>query len=227
MGFRCPCLPLYYLTALSIGYYSGFFLLLFGTAARQQPEPALHLSHANCYRVVPTHHLRSAWYLVIAGLLLVNFPAIRAANAPHLEQYARLAAGSLPPEGAVVLSDDAVRLTILQAELAREGKAGRYMSADTRCLASAAYHAWLNRRYPGRWPDRRVSPTASGACRAGRLPGQRAPGCPGSILRLLAPASRRATASITCKASFGSYLDPFYLQPHGLLLEEVLSLGVC
>ena len=32
-GLPWPFLPLYYLTALSIGYYSGFFLLLFGTAA--------------------------------------------------------------------------------------------------------------------------------------------------------------------------------------------------
>jgi len=31
VGFGYPFLPIYYLGALSIGYYSGYFLLVFGT----------------------------------------------------------------------------------------------------------------------------------------------------------------------------------------------------
>jgi len=141
-----PFLPLYYLTALSIGYYSGFFLLLFGAAALQRTSLRHTIRRAVC-RVVPklVYVLVS---LASVGLLLKNLPAIRATNAPHLDQYARLAAGALPPEGAVVISDDSVRLTVLRAALAREGKAGRYVPVETRYLPFAPYRAWLNRQYP-------------------------------------------------------------------------------
>ncbi len=219
-GLPLPLLPLYYLTALSIGYYSGFFLLLFGTGAHQSLSRR-HTFKRMLHRVVPTL-VYVLLGIALAGLLLLNLPAIRAANAPHLDQYARLAAGSLPLEGAVVLSDDAVRLTILQAELAREGKKGRYMSADTRFLASVAYHAWLNRRYPGRWPSP-GSPTASGPAGLDDSPAS-PPLDPGSILRLLSSLAQ-SNRLYYLKASFGSYLDPFYLQPHGLLLEKSLPLA--
>ena len=52
-GLPLPFLPLYYLTALSIGYYSGFFLLLFGAAARQRLSRRYAFRRVVC-RVVPT-----------------------------------------------------------------------------------------------------------------------------------------------------------------------------
>jgi tetratricopeptide (TPR) repeat protein len=213
-GLPLPFLPLYYLTALSIGYYSGFFLLLFGATARQRLSRRYAFRRGLC-RVVTTL-VYVLLGIALAGLLLVNFPAIRAANAPHLDQYARLAAGSLPPEGAVVLSDDAVRLALLQAALAREGKAGRYVPVDTQYLASAPYHAWLNRRYPGRWP---VPGTEAAPAAAGHAaPQASAPLDAASLVRVLSNLAR-SNRVYFLKASFGSYLDPFYLQPHGLLLE--------
>ena len=105
-GLPVTFLPLYYLAALSIGYYSGFLLLLFGADA--QPTPAARgdiYSSRAAYRAVPKLVYVLAG-LTVAGLVLKNAPAIRAASARYLDQYARLAAGSLPPEGAVVLSDD-------------------------------------------------------------------------------------------------------------------------
>jgi hypothetical protein len=84
---------------------------------------------------------------------LKNAPAIHAASARYLDQYARLAAASLPPEGAVGLSDDPGCLAVLQAELTRAGKMGLYPLVGTRALPFPAYRAWLRRKYPGRWPD--------------------------------------------------------------------------
>ena len=55
-------LPLYYLAALSIGYYSGFFLLLFGADVLQgRDRPDLFLRAA--YRVVPYQEQRA--YVVV------------------------------------------------------------------------------------------------------------------------------------------------------------------
>ena len=149
-------------------------------------------------------------------MLLKNLPAIRAANAPHLDQYARLAAGSLPPEGAVVLSDDPVRLAVLQAALAREGKAGRYVPVETRYLPFAPYRAWLSRQYPGRWPD---PGTEAEPAAAGRVASQtNAPLDAVSLVRLV---SRLAQSNrVFClQARRRFLLEPFYLQPHGLLHE--------
>jgi tetratricopeptide (TPR) repeat protein len=214
-GLPLPFLPLYYLTALSIGYYSGFFLLLFGAAARQGLSRRYAFRRLLC-RVVPTL-VYVLLGVTLPGLLLLNFPVIRAGNASHLDRYARLAAGSLPPEGAVVLSDDPVRLAVLQAALAREGKAGRYVPVDTQYLASAPYHAWLNRRYPGRW-SAPGTPTVSPAAGLA-VPQASARLDAASIVRLLSSLAQ-SNHVYYLKASFGSYLDPFYLQPHGLLLEK-------
>jgi hypothetical protein len=214
-GLPLPFLALYYLTALSIGYYSGFFLLLFGPAARQRLSRR-HTVQRDLYRVVPTF----VYFLLgvaLLGLLLVNFPAIQAANAPHLDQYARLATGSLPPEGAMVLSDDAVRLALLQAALAREGKEGRYVPAEMRYLRSTLYRAWLHRRYPGRWL---ATGTEAESAAAGPAASQaNAPLDAASFVRLLSSLAQ-SNRVYFLKASFGSYLDPFYLQPHGLLHEQ-------
>ncbi len=210
-----PFLRLYYLTALSIGYYGGFFLLLFGRTARQA------LGRRYIYRRLLCQVVPALVYLLLglalAGLLLVNLPVIRAVNAPHLNQYARLAAGSLPPEGAIVLSDDPVRLALLQAELAREGKAARYVPVDTRYVASAPYHAWLNRRYPARWPAPGTGTASAAARRA--IPQPNAALDATKLVQLLTSIAH-SNRVYFLKASFGSYLDPFYLQPHGLLLEK-------
>ena len=213
-GPLLPFLPLYYLTALSLGYYSGFFLLLFGAAALQRTSQRCTVRRL-LYRVVPklVYVLLS---LALAGLLLENVPAIRATNAPHLEQYARLAAGSLPPAGAVVLSEDPVRLAVLQVALARDGKAGRYLPVETRNLPFAPYRAWLSRKYPGRMPD---PGTGAEPAAAGRAASQtNAPLDAASLVRLV---SRLAQSNRVCclQPSVGFWPEQFYLQPHGLLHE--------
>jgi tetratricopeptide (TPR) repeat protein len=213
-GLSLTFLPLYYLTALSIGYYSGVLLLLFGVAARQQ------LSRRYAFRRTLSRMVPTIVYLllplVIAGLLLVNFPTIRAANAPHLDQYARLAAGSLPPEGGVLLSDDPVRLAVLQAELAREGKAERYVTVDTRALPFANYSAWLSRKYPTRWrePSTKAKQAAGGNTvfqLGGSLDAL-------DIVKLVTRAAQ-SDRLFCLPPTVGILLERFYLQPHGLIHE--------
>ena len=146
-GLPVTFLPLYYLSALSIGYYSGFFLLLFGADTRQHLRQRAIFRRAACRAVPKLVYVLAG--LTLAGLVLKNAPAIRAASAQYVDQFARLAAGSLPPEGAVVLSDDPGRLAVLQVELDREGKARLYPLVGTRALPFPTYRAWLRRKYPG------------------------------------------------------------------------------
>ena len=213
-----PFLPLYYLTALSIGYYSGFFLLVFGAAALQRTSSRHTVRRILC-RVVPKL-VYLLLGLAIAGLLLENVPAIRAANAPHLDRYARLAAESLPTEGALVLSDDPARLAVLQAELAREGKAERYVPVESRTSLLQPYRAWLSRKYPERWPEPATEADIGRgwACGVSR-PTRR--WMAWSLVRLvfrLAQSNR-----VYClQPSVGRLFEAFYLQPHGLLHEMKL-----
>jgi tetratricopeptide (TPR) repeat protein len=209
-GITLSFLPLYYLTALSIGYYSGFFLLLFGPEALERTRRRFAARRLLCH-VVPVLVYMLAG-LTPVGLLLENVPAIRASNAPHLDRYARLAAGSLPPEGAVVISDDSTRLWVLQAALARDGKAGRYLPVETRNLFLAAYREWLSRKYPGRWPQPKdetkpaaAGPTVASLDSAGQI----------KLMFNLMESNR-----VYClQSGVGLLLDQLNLQPRGLLHE--------
>ena len=157
--------------------------------------------------------------LALAGLLLENVPAIRATNTPHLDQYARLAAGSLPTEGAFVLSDDPARLAVLQAELAREGKAERYVPVETRTLPFAPYRAWLSRKYPERWPKPQTEASLAGVGDAASKTDT-----PLDDFGVLQLVFRLAQSNhVYClQPSVGRLLEAFYLQPHGLLHEMKL-----
>ncbi|MCX6924617.1 MAG: hypothetical protein NT154_15585, partial [Verrucomicrobia bacterium] len=93
--------------------------------------------------------------MTLVGLLVKNGPAIRATNGPALEEYARLALSVLPPQGAVLLSEDPTRLALLGAALVREGKSGHYLPVDLNALTLEPYRAWLRRNYSKSWPEPR------------------------------------------------------------------------
>jgi tetratricopeptide (TPR) repeat protein len=213
-GLPATFLPLYYLAALSIGYYSGFLLLLSGAAARQRLRRSNLIRRAACWAVPKLVYLLVG--LTVAGLVLKNAPAIRAGSAQYLEHYARLAAGSLPPEGAVVLSDDPGRLEVLQAALARAGKAERYLTVVTRALPSAKYRGWLGRKYPGRWPEPNAEVKAASGTPAASVTNASLDAM--GVVRLV---SRLAQSNhVYCvDPGIGLMLEQFELQPHGLLNE--------
>jgi predicted Zn-dependent protease len=154
--------------------------------------------------------------LTLAGLVLKNAPAIRAASAQYLGQFARLATASLPPEGAVVLSEDPGRLAVLQVELAREGKTELYPLVGTRALPFPMYRAWLRRKYPGRWPDPQAEVQSAPGSPAAAV--TNAPLEAGSTLQLLFRLVQ--SNRVYCvEPGFGLMLERFYLQPRGLLHE--------
>ena len=203
-------LPLYYLGALSIGYYSGFFLLIFGGHLHRRPL----LPRALRWTAPKLVYILLG--LTLTGLLWKNLPTIRLRNGRQLEQYARFVLDSLPPDGAVVCSHDSARLALLRAALAREGKAGRYVPVNPDDLAHAPYRAWLRRNYPRQWTEPEM------------LTGRAAPGGPASpadppldvagYLRLMAHV---AQSNRVCylRPNFGYLIEQFHLQPLGLVYE--------
>jgi tetratricopeptide (TPR) repeat protein len=90
--------------------------------------------------------------VVVAGLLVRNLPAILGFNRQPLSGFGRLMAGSLPPGGGIVLGDDALKLTVLEAALAGGGEGRRWHVVNLEYLPNPEYRAAVERRFPAGWP---------------------------------------------------------------------------
>src|SRR5262249_49721966 len=90
LGLPVSLLGLYYVAALSIGYYSGFFLVIFRGTARYS-----RVIYGSLRWVTP-----KAMYALLAvaglGLLARNIPAIRLVNGPSVARFSRYIMESLP-----------------------------------------------------------------------------------------------------------------------------------
>ena len=211
-----PALTLYYLSALCVGYYCGYFLLIFGkepTSGRRtaKPEPALPKSLLWLCPVIVAVTL--AVVTLAAGLLIYkNAPLIRAVNDDTLLRYAQLTEKSLPPDGAVLLcesehpgQDAPIQEYVLQAALAHDGREAKYPMLDSWSLNLTSYHQYLHKRFPKIWPlNVTTNDIAIGAV---------------SQLRVLMLLNQLSNSNNLCylNPSFGIYFERFYQEPHGLI----------
>ncbi len=195
-------LTLYYLSALGVGYYSGYFLLVFrkelGTRFLPQGTPQFNLGNFLSVSVV--------WLLfftALAGLVYKNAPQIRAANNDTFQRYASLAVENLPRTGGILLSDDWRYLYLAEAALTRDGRAKDFIFLDTQSIVLPAYHQSLHEKYPKRWPDTfnaRDTNTVS----------------PLQLVMLLTTLAK-TNELYYLHPSFGYYFEQFYMEPHGLV----------
>ena len=195
-------LTLYYLGALSVGYYSGYFLLVF----RRELGTRFQVRGAPPFNFVNFLAVLLVWLLLVsavAGLLYKNAPLIQAANNDMLRRYASLSAGNLPPSEGVLLSDDPRYLYLTEAALARDGRANEYVYVETPSLVLPAYHQFLHDKYPKTWPD---------TFKAGDTNLVNSP----QLLALLTTLAK-TNALYYLHPSFGFYFEQFYLEPHGLV----------
>jgi tetratricopeptide (TPR) repeat protein len=211
-GLGIPFLTFYYLGALSIGYFSGYFLLVFG---RKAERPKRLPSYVKLTNSVVTGVIWGLLLLAPAALLYRNLPQILITNGPMLRHYAGLLAEGLPPRGAVVLSDDARRSLLLQSWAAQQGKLKDYLFVDAAggdvargtsgALNYPDYHRYLTRRYGQRWPV--------------QVPkGYSQPVDDQFLVQLLVRLA--ATNSLYyLQPSFGYYFEFFYPEPHGLVYK--------
>lgn len=214
LGFSTPALTLYYVSALCLGYYCGYFLLVFGKKPVSnwrisRPEPALPKSLLWLCPFIVAGTL--AAMALGAGLLLYkNLPAIRAVNDDTLLKYAQLAAQNLPPDGAILLcdsetpgQDQPLGAYLMQAVLARDGREKSCPVLDTQSLNWQPYHQYLHQHFPKIWPQITTT-NDTGAIK------------PLRIYKLLNQLSRSNTLCYL-NPSFGYYFEQFYQEPHGLV----------
>ena len=143
-------LPFYYLGAVGAGYFSGYFLLVFGPRVerrmRRPPTPVMDQLHKVSVAVVLV-----IFAVTPVALVLRNWDEIRTTNGPMLKEYASSLVANLPKRG-MLISDDPFRQCLVQAQLADEGRLGDYIVLNSDWLKWDYYHRELHRRYGSGWP---------------------------------------------------------------------------
>ncbi len=201
-----PFLTYYYLGALSIGYFTGYLLLVFGEYRSSKSWRRRSGTSVGLQKMV----LGLVWLTAIAvpgALVYQNLKQVKQSNGPALSQMAQACAEGLPKTNAIVLSDYPYSLLLLQAHLSRTPGAQRHLLVHTRSLPNSDYHRQLAKRYPQRWPGTFASPDEIFD--------------DGSLLQLLTDLAR-TNAIYYLHPSFGFYFERFYARPHGLVSELLL-----
>ena len=147
LGVGFPFLPLYYLGALSAGYFSGYFLLVFGTAGRYPQRWTRPLT-----RGINVAVTAAVWVALagVPGLMLhKSLPYILWTRTGTLEGFATQVERCLPPPGAVILGDSPFALLCLQTTLIRHGQQGAYLPVDVSALTQdPGYFDILRQQHP-------------------------------------------------------------------------------
>jgi len=204
LGLGSPSLTLHYLSALSIGYFSGYFLLVFG----KDPSSRLPLPKPPAAQYLNPLVIVSVWVFAAAaatGLIYRNTPQIRAANDDTFPKYASFVEENLPRSGGILLSDDPSRLFLVEAALARDGRTKDFLPLDTQSLNWPYYTRFLHNKFPHKWPEL-VSATDVKPLNPIGLIG---------ALNMLA----KSNELYYLHPSFGYYFEQFYPEPHGLVYK--------
>lgn len=203
-GWGMSFVSLYYLGALSLGYFIAYFLIIFGT-----PVSNTRLALNPLIKVVN-------WVVVgLVLLLCIGIPAVLLAkNIPYFKirnnlvkefsHHAQIIADELPEKGAVLLGDDPFRLYYVEGELSRRGIRKNFLFIDTHAIEKEP--AYLGRLKDGNpkfgisldWTNRPV----------------------GSLI-CMGPVQLLENLSLNndvyyIQSSFGYYSELFWWEQHGL-----------
>lgn len=210
IGFGQPFLTFYYLSALSAGYFAGYFLLVFGAKAVRSRRIPGYLKLLNSTITLCVWLLL---FLAPAVLIARSLPQIRATNGPMFKQIASLMTESLPSKGAIVLGDELPRLLLAQADLAQKGKDHDYIFVDSGTfnnhlvLEYPDYHRFLRKHHGARW--------------LGDPPKERNKLIAPLTMVPLFSALEQSNTLFYLHPSFGFYFERFYTEPHGLVFKLV------
>ena len=196
-GLGFAFLPFYYLCTLSIGYFCGYFLLVFKRVPSERKSGLMQSLHWLATGVVVL-----LLVAVPAGLVIKNLNLIRISNGSVLKNFARQMVDDLP-ENSVVLSDDFYRLIFARSWLTLNGREKGFIPLETRALTLPGYHRYLQKIYGARWPEEIVTNRET-LYRSFEVNG---------LLHKL----DETNDLYYLHPSFGYYFEHFYTEPHGLV----------
>jgi len=194
-------LPLSYLSALCVGYYSGYFLLVFGRRPNGRRDSSL-------VATVITAVVGLMLLITPLALLWKNLPQLHAANGAMLSRFAATLVEKLPQQPALVMADDSQTISLVTAKLQQHGGAGSPILLNTAYLQHyPAYHFFLAAKYPSRWDSSlaKTNPPDAMIPAAG-------------LLALFENESRRQQVYYLYP-SFGYYFERFYPVPRGFVSQ--------
>ena len=200
-GLGLVYLPCYFLAALSIGYFSGFLMLVFSPASTSS-RSGRRASYPPAIGLAVTALVCGGAIFVTGRLLAQNYPKIRLHTSPALHDYANALANSLPEKASAVLSDDPVRLQAVSLSLGSAGQA-KHLLLDTAALPDPAYHRFLQSRYGDRLPKLKLEPGNAKFTSA-------------QVVQLLTDLSRKFELTYL-HPSFGHFFETFYAEPYNLV----------
>lgn len=201
---RDQLLPLYFLSALSIGYLSGYFLMVFGSITKRSRR----LPKGGENKFLNGLSLAVIGLLLVLtpiGLLYKNIPEIKITNGPALQNYASLVTEHLPPH-AILLSDSATPLMITQSWLQRHQQDTNFVFLETQSLRSPNYYRFQTRYEPDLLPKVYAQVTNDVALNDLEM-----------LNLLMAMAEKRPIYYL--HPSFGVFFEAFHAVPHGLVYE--------
>jgi len=139
-------LTFYYLAALSVGYFSGYVLLVFGKDVVFRWGQATGI-----LRIINGMVVGLLWVATFgfpAVLFYVNYQHMRDFNSPVVADFGREMAKSLPARSAIVLADDPARLYLAMGASQSLGLTNEYVFIESRSLVHREYLRYLADRYP-------------------------------------------------------------------------------
>lgn len=194
-------LPLYLLAALSVGYYSGYFLLVFNNRGRK-------VRYGNDFgqriNSLITGFVWVCVLLVPMGLIAKNWSPIRTAVSQTLAGFGRNLVENLPKQDAVFMSDDPLILSVAEATLSQVPGAGKCLFLNTAQLSLPPYHEFLRKKHPDQWTF-----DLGNIARTNQIPAQ----------DLIAMVARQTAARelYYLHPSFGYYFEYYFAEPRGLV----------
>ena len=200
VGVGLSFLPLYFLSALGVGYYSGYLLLIFGKRNRNLP----HNSSTNATNTLVKIGVWLLLLAVPAGLLYKNLPQIQASRDRTLGDFATLLVADLPQQSAVVLSDDPRFSFLAEAALHRNGAATKHIILNTYALTYPPYHRFLQHTFAPQWHDDLGTNQPQTQIQ------------PAALIELLTAAAKTHEIYYL-HPSFGYYFEKFYPETRGLI----------
>jgi tetratricopeptide (TPR) repeat protein len=203
-------LTFYYLAALSIGYFTGYILLVFG-----QPPAKVREHTPGVLRGVKLLIFALPWVALVAipvGLLFGlpykvregNWQHIQAGRAPVAKDFAVATAKSLPSNTAVVLGDDISRVELAKAGWQLVHNSAGPVFVETGGLAVGEYVRYLASHYPQF--NQAIRDQSS-------IPKYYRPLGEIQILQAL------PKPIYYLEPSFGAFFERFYLQPAGMVFQ--------
>ena len=199
LGMGLSFLSFYYMGALAIGYFSGYFLLVCGTdpaRSRSRPGPGLRFLNRAVAGLVVV-----AVIAVPAGLVSKNWPHLASRNQDHLHELARHSAEQLPAEQSVVFSDSKLQMLLVEAVLAEKPNAPDHLFLETEFMPHKLYHRTMAAEHPEVWPNLDLAKLNEPI--------------PSPVLISFVSQLNQDSPVFYLQPSFGYYFERFYQKPRG------------